>query len=285
MNCIAKEKLLSVISLTAFLIKMVSSTLLFHKSMQTFATFDTDLTPIGSPFLLCKMSMVLPYTLICAIYCVLSTFQNKPGGMTLETNFYICFSFSCIFEAACAIVWAHSWIVPAFILNCSSLLCQAAALYQAFTRMYYAKNTVDLRTSTLWFNRIFIQSSLIFDFAWNSVLAILVLAVVLFKNIGISPFQASAVALAIFAIGLLTWFLIQNFVIEKFVRFTGAEYIAISIAITSLLPSDKISASIFQSLLFLLTMVVMLLFLRLFSIMYLERRRKVRSEVYFLAQI
>ena len=285
MSCFAKEKLLAVISLTAFLMKMVSSTLLFQKSMQAFATFDTDLTPVGSPFLQCKISLVLPYTFVCVVYCILSTFQKKPGGMILKSTFYICFSISCICEVACVSTLAHSWIVPAFLLIWITLLCQFAALYQAFIRMYYARSTGDLRASTLWFNRIFVQSPLMFHFAWNSVLAILVLVVVLCNNIGISSFQASAVGLATLAIGLLTWFLLQNFVIEKFVRFTGAEYIAVLIAITSLLPSDKISASIFQALLFLLTLAMVLLFLRIISILYFEHRRRVRSEMYFLTQI
>ena len=282
-----REKLLAIVALISFAIKLSANITFFSDSSKTFAAYDTELTPVGSPLLLCRVCFALPYSLVLVLYCVASTFRKTSGCTIIESRFYLSFSVSCIFEAIHIGLWAYSWIVSAFIFICAASFCQYVALYQAFTGLYAAKlNTDDLGGSKLWSQRIFVQSSLIFDCSWNSVLTILVLVVVLCYGIGLSSFQASVIGLIIFSIGLLIWFLIENLVVEKYVRYAGVEYVAISIAMTSLLTSDRTNTSILPiALLSLMSMVLILLFLRVFAIICLESRRTSRSQLYTMVQI
>ena len=281
-----REKLLAILSLIAFALKSFCNIVFIRELVQTFTTYDIDLAPAGSPLLLCRISFVLPYSLVTALYCVASTFFSKSGNKIIETKFYISFTCSCIFEAACASMLAYSFMVPAFVFLCATSLFQCAALHQAFIGLYNAKRSTELRARTIWCHRILVQSSLVFDCAWNFLLTILILAILLCYTIGLSSFQASVIGLAIFAVGLLTWFLIENLVIEKYVRFTGVEYIAFSIALTCLLTSNHISGTIIPiAILSLMSTVLILLFLRMFAIICLESRRKARDELYTVVQV
>lgn len=279
--------LLLAVALLSFAAKLSSNVLLLHDSNSAFATYITDVTPVGSPLLLCRALFILPFTFTTVVYFVTSTLRNKPGSEVLGAKFCIPFSVSCIFEAIHNILWTRSWMVSAFILICAASFCQYATLYEAYVGLYNLKgNTDGLEGSTIWCHRIFVQSSLIFDSAWNAVITILILVVVLCYGIGITSVQASIIGLMIFAIGLMIWFLIENLVIEKYVRFAGMEYIAISIALTSLLTSNRTGSSICHiALLSMMSLVLILLFLRMIAIICFESRRKSRNQLYRIVHL
>ena len=281
-----REKLLAILALVIFTLKVVCNVVFYRNSVRAFATYLVDLSPTGSPLLLCRVSFVMPYSLISVLYCVASTFLSKSDNSIIESKFFIAFSCSCMFEVAFVCIWSYSLMVPAFIFICATCFCQYATLYEAFTGLFNAMKREEIRVYTIWYHRMIVQSALIFDCAWNCVLTILILVVVLCYGIGLSSFHASAVGVAIYTVGLLIWFLLQNIIIEKYVRFIGTEYVAFSIALTCLLTSSQISGRLLPiALLSVMSLVLILLFMRMFVIICLETRRNIREQLYTVVEI
>lgn len=282
-----KEVLLAVLALISFAAKLSANIAFLGDVYNTFATYVTDLTPGGSPLLLVRILFVLPYSLVLVLFCMATTFRGKHGSRIIGSKFFISLSVSCVLETVHMWVWAYSWTLVGFILICATVFCQCATLYETFTGLHIAKLKADgLGASRIWCHRIFVQSSLVFDCTWNSILMILDLTVVLCYDVGLSSFEASVIGLVIFTVGLLIWFLIENLVVEKYVRFAGVEYVAVSIALTSLLTSDRLNGSALPvALLSLMAVVLILLFLRMFVIICLESRRKSRNQLYTMVQI
>ena len=281
------EKVLAIVALLSFAAKFSTNVIFLEEAESTFATYDTDLTPVNSPLLLCRAFFSLTYSLIMVLYSIATIFRKRSAPNITSSGFFAAFTWSCILEAIYAVLWAYGKTVFAFAFLSMASLCQYIALYYAYTGLYHAKaNDNELEASTIWCNRVLVQSALIFDCAWNTVLVILTFAVVLCYSLGVASFQASLIGLVVFGIGLIIWFVVENLVIEKYVRFTIAEYIAISVALTSLLSRDRVSVSFFPILLLsLMAVVLILLFLRVFLIICMENRRKNQDRSYTMVSL
>ena len=280
------KKILITVALVCFVAKLATNIKFLDDLNETFAAYDTELTPAGSPLLMSRAFFALTYSFAMMLYCICGTLHIN-GSSIIDSSFYGAFSSSCVMESLGIVLWAFEKTISSFILMCTSTLLQYPAMYQAYTSLYYAKaNESELEASAIWCNRIFIQSALIFDCAWNTVFVILSLAVVLCYDIGLTSFQASVVSLLIFAVILIAWFLIENFAVEKYVRFAVVEYIAISVGLTSLFSRERASESYFSSLLLsMMAIVLILLFLRVILIVCFENKRKSQDRMYTMVSL
>lgn len=281
------DKLSATFACVAFIAKVIVNIIYLDDASKSFMYYDTELSPADSPLLICRASLSYCYTSVFIFYCTVKTLQKHTVPNIITSRFYAAFSVSCIFEALYIAMWAQGFAVVGFLLICAASIVQYLALYCAFTALYNATNRdSEVQTSTIWCNRVLVQSGLIFDCAWNSVLVIINLAVVLCYRIGLTSLQSSVIGLLVFAIGLLLWFGIENLIFEKYVRFTVAEYIAISIAMTSLLSRSRTGESYFPiMLLSCMTLVLVLLFSRVTIIMCMESRRKNQEQLYTIVTI
>ncbi len=284
------EKILSAVAFLSFTLKAIINVLYFDDTRKQFIVYDTELSPAESPLLLCRSFFSLLYTFIFISYCIVKSLrkgEHSEGPNIVSSKFYAAFSASCALEAVYIGVWSRGFCVVAFIAICGACLMQYVAMYLAFTGLYDTMHrNSELSTSTIWYNRILVQSGLIFDCAWNSVLAAINLSVILRYYMGLTCFQASVIGLLVLSIGLFIWFLIENLTVERYVRFTLSEYIAMSIALTSLLSRDRKSESYFPFLLLsVMSAVVILLFLRVFIIICMENRRKNQEQLYTIVTV
>ncbi len=192
------KKLFAVFAFISFIAKLIINIIYFDDVRARFVEYDTELSPVGSPLLICRGFFSFSYTFIFIFYCIVKTFGRSDGPSIVSTKFYASFTVSCIFEAIYIGIWSEGYSIAAFVVICAACLSQYMALHALFTALHdaVARNT-ELPKSVIWSNRILVQSGLMFDCAWNSILAIINFSVVLCHDIGLSSFQASVIGLLV----------------------------------------------------------------------------------------
>eukprot|EP00794_Sanderia_malayensis_P003389 gene3389-3879_t len=287
------EKFFAIAAFLSFITKLVINLIFLDDVKRRFAEFDTELTPAESPLLVCRAFFSFIYTLVFILYCISKTFHRNQEAnkddypRIISSKFYATFALSCILEAIYIGIWSRGFTFIAFLFICAACFAQYLALHASFTALYDAiTRDIEFSKRTIWCNRFLVQSGLMFDCGWNTILCSINLSIVLCHNIGLSSFQSSVIGLIALSAGLIIWFLVQNVSVEKYVRFIVSEYIAILMALASLLSRDRQSDMYFPYLLFsLMSVALILLFLRIFVIMCMENKRKNQEQLYTVVSV
>ena len=79
----------------------------------------------------------------------------------------------------------------------------------------------------VWLIRILIQNGLALYAAWCTVLTLMNLAMCISYDDDLAQDKSSTIALAFLAAEILVWFGVDNFVLDKFVRYTVTPYVAV----------------------------------------------------------
>ena len=90
-------------------------------------------------------------------------------------------------------------------------------------------------TRDIWLIRIFVHNGLAMFATWGTVAAMFNFAVVLTYGTGAKLEVGSTVALAIFTLEVVAWFIFDNFVYEKLLRYVFTPYLIIIVSITGIL--------------------------------------------------
>lgn len=81
----------------------------------------------------------------------------------------------------------------------------------------------------IWFIRLFIQNGMAFYAAWVTVASLINFVIVLEYDVNVDQELSSTIALGILSFGLVFWYILDNFVLDKYVRYTFSPYITLVI--------------------------------------------------------
>ncbi|XP_034998815.2 uncharacterized protein LOC118098783, partial [Hippoglossus stenolepis] len=84
----------------------------------------------------------------------------------------------------------------------------------------------------LWLHRVLIQNGVAIYATWTTIASMINLAVVLNYNANMSQTDASTVSLSVLTVGLFVWFILENSVLDKHVRFILTIYPVVIWALT-----------------------------------------------------
>ncbi|XP_036375420.1 uncharacterized protein LOC118771520 [Megalops cyprinoides] len=235
-----------VLSVLAFIITMALNALAgsgskngpFRQSTGNVSNrFDTEITPAGWTFsiwgvIYAWLSAMLGYILIglCRrtmygpMYC-------HPA--VLPYGFYL----SWIVNLSLNITWLFLWdreqmvaglVVLALVAFTNYLViffsCHGLYIYGAWLNKYHKMD--------LWLIRVLVQNGMGVYATWTTIATLLNFTVVLEYSAGLAKMDAATVSLSLLLIETIAWFVVENFVLEKHVRYILTVYPVVIVALT-----------------------------------------------------
>ncbi|XP_071769882.1 uncharacterized protein LOC139923080 [Centroberyx gerrardi] len=188
------------------------------------AVFDTQVTPSGWTF---NIWAVIYTWLISMIVYILTSLCRKNGygfvycsPSVLPYGFFISWCINMCFNIGWLILWDRGLMLAALVflllVICTNYTmicytCHGLHIYGAWLKKY---NKVDL-----WLLRVLVQNGVSIYATWTTIATLINLTIVLTYNANMSPTDAATISLSILTVVLLVWFILENFVLDKHVRY------------------------------------------------------------------
>ena len=182
--------------------------------------------------------VVFAYQIIWIIYTITTLFRNGEETNILSIKFYFTFIVNLILDIIWLFFWTREEAVPTFIVITLGqfftdlsigLACSDLADFLS-THEVSPLNKVDI-----WCQRILVQNGLLFYGSWTTFGVIINTAAVFSNEIGASSEIASLIALSLFGVLLIMWFVAENFIIYRYTEYTLTAYIATICAFSGIL--------------------------------------------------
>jgi len=197
----------------------------------------TEITPSGGTFTI--WAFIYAFQLAMIAYTLSLLFRaNAPDILPL--GYYVAYSFVCVCNFTWLLTWARYYTTWSFVF----LVCIALSLETTLAQSYRSLHkylegveagSVPLSRVDVWCIRLFCQNGLIFYNAWLSVATCLNMTIVVQYDLGMDGSKAATGGLCVLVLLVVGWFVVENFVIRKYTRFTCVEYVVIVVATSGVL--------------------------------------------------
>ena len=196
-----------------------------------------EISPAGSTFTI--WAFIYMYQLAMIIY-TLTLMCRKTAADILPIGFYISYSLASVFNLSWLLVWSRGNISLAFVFIILIAVSLEAALFFSYSSLNkyiesLPQDKVILNVADVWCIRVLCQNGVVFYNTWVSIANCLNLTIVLQRSLNVDGSKAATGALCVLLILILAWFIMENFVIEKFTRFTFSEYIVLLVGLSGVL--------------------------------------------------
>ncbi|OCT79695.1 uncharacterized protein LOC108716586 [Xenopus laevis] len=192
--------------------------------------FNTDFTPAGWTFSLIWNVIFFWQFLWFGYVFSLICRRSESGWMYLKPNvfpvpFYLVWMLNNVLNIGWIFLWDREYLIPALVFLGAIAFTNYIVLFFSYRALYLNGDWLHShRKVDLWLIRILAQNGIAFYTTWTTVACLLNFAVCLTYNGGISNSTSATVALAILAFELVLWFCLENFVFDKYVRYTITVY-------------------------------------------------------------
>ncbi|XP_034002716.1 uncharacterized protein LOC117495542 [Trematomus bernacchii] len=201
------------------------------------AVFDTQITPSGWTFQI--WSVIYTWLIAMVIYIVTGLCRKNGYGYVycspavLPYGFFISWCLNLCFNIGWLIVWDKGIMIAALVFlvlvictNYSMIffICHGLHVYGAWLKKYHK---VDL-----WLLRVLVQNGVMIYTTWTTIATLINLTIVLTYDVGMSPLDAATISYCFLTVVLLVWFALENFVLDKHVRYVLVIYPVLIWALT-----------------------------------------------------
>ncbi|XP_030622998.1 uncharacterized protein LOC115806441 [Chanos chanos] len=212
------------------------------------AKYDTEITPSGWTFSI--WGVIYTWLAVMLIYIVANIFRRNAYGRmycsppVLPYGFFFTWIFNFVANIAWLLLWDREEMVASFIFlaliafsNYAIIFfaCQGLNAYGAWLNKYHK---VDL-----WCMRILVLNGIAVYTTWTSIATLLNLAIVTDYEAGMSRSDAATLSLSLLLAEVVVWFILENFVIEKHVRYILTIYPVIIVALSGNMTKNYDAAS------------------------------------------
>lgn len=218
--------------------------------------YQVYITPAGWTFSI--WSFIYIFLGAGAIYCVTTIFRksgipyNSPVFLTpaiLNWAFYSTLLFNYALNTAWIFIWNYEYIVAATIfllfIAYSGWIAFAVACYRAkkaLANELEERNTKQSAFKEVKIQRILIHNGIAFYTTWTTIASLLNINIA-FQYFGhFDPETISVVCLSCLLAILVGWFVLENAVLDKYVRYTMSQYPVVIVATAGIL-SKQLSAN------------------------------------------
>lgn len=193
------------------------------------AVFDTQITPSGWTFNI--WSVIYVWLVAMVVYILAGTCRKNGYGRVycspavLPYGFFISWCINLCFNIGWLLVWDRGMMIPALVFlilviltNYCSLffVCHGLHIYGPWLKAYH---NVDL-----WCIRILVQNAVMIYTTWTTIATLINLTIVLTYEAQMDPTDAATIAYSLLAVLLVVWFILENFVLDKHVRYICITY-------------------------------------------------------------
>ncbi|XP_026035047.1 uncharacterized protein LOC113028811 [Astatotilapia calliptera] len=224
-------------SLAAFVVSLVFNGLAvvgvspFHTTQANVsALFDTQLTPSGWTFFI--WTLIYIWLIFMIIYIVAGLFRKLNGygyvyctPAVLPYGFFISWCLNMGVNIGWLLVWDRELMIPALVflilIICTNysmicFICHGIHVYGAWLNKYHKAD--------LWLLRVLVQNGVMIYTTWTTVATLLNLTIVLAYETDMSQDDAATLSYSLLTILLLGWFVLENLVLDKHVRYVCITY-------------------------------------------------------------
>ena len=183
--------------------------------------FHLEITPVGATFSI--WGAIFAWQVIWILYTVSTVFRSGPATNILQNKFFIAFIANILTVIAWLFTWARAEGVISFvIILLGQIFLDAAIAFACYDlrvflddQKVYSQGKVDI-----WSQRFLVQNGLLFYGTWTTIATLINTAVVFAYYIGTSTKVASLISLSFLGFLAITWFMLENFVIQKYAEYT-----------------------------------------------------------------
>ena len=198
--------------------------------------FHLEITPVGATFSI--WGAIFAWQVIWILYTVSTVFRSGPATNILQNKFFIAFIANILTVIAWLFTWARAEGVISFvIILLGQIFLDAAIAFACYDlrvflddQKVYSQGKVDI-----WSQRFLVQNGLLFYGTWTTIATLINTAVVFAYYIGTSTKVASLISLSLLGFLAITWFMLENFVIQKYAEYTFSAYVTLIIGLTGIL--------------------------------------------------
>ncbi|KAK3541449.1 hypothetical protein QTP86_025950 [Hemibagrus guttatus] len=200
-------------------------------------TYNTQITPSGWTF---SIWGVIYFWLTAMLIYIVSTIfrRNSFGPMycsrsVLTYGFFIFWILNFLFNISWLLLWDREVMIAALIFlafvaftNYTMIFfsCRGLKEYGAWLNKYHNKD--------LWCIRILVQNGLATYATWTSIATLINLTIVVSYNAGMSKSDAATLSLSLLSAEVLIWFVLENSLLDKHVRYILTVYPIIIVALS-----------------------------------------------------
>ena len=198
---------------------------------------STQITPAGSTFAI--WGAIYIWQAVWIIYSLTLICRPRAANI-LSPYFYGLYTLSSLFNLTWLLVWARGYLGIAFAIIAMLALSLDGALFFAYRGLnnYLAKfpndeslpNKIDV-----WCTRFLVINGVVFYATWVTIATLLNMTITLQYDFNANGSTVASVALTILLCIVLAWFILENVVLEKYLRFTFSEYLTLIIALSGIL--------------------------------------------------
>jgi hypothetical protein len=153
---------------------------------------------------------------------------------------YVVFAFSLACNISWLLIWDREYMEVALVfvnlMSCTLFICLVVSLRRVHEFGYVMVSHGLSRE--LWYIRILVHNGLAMFAIWSTVAGMFNFGVVLTYRTGAKQEVASTVSLSIFTLEILAWWLFDNIVFEKHLRYLFTPYVVLLISIAGIISKN-----------------------------------------------
>lgn len=205
----------------------------FHVSTgNVSARYETDVTPASWTFSI--WGVIYTWLTLMVIYITSYVFRGSWAQCLLPYAFYFSWLSNMLLNMTWLVLWDKELMLAALVVlilivftNFSALffVCFAADYYGLWLQSYHRKDLACLR--------ILVQNGLAIYTTWSSIASLLNFSVVLHLW-GVEKSTAGTASLCILFVELLGWFVLENWVLDRWVRYILTVYPVVIVALAGM---------------------------------------------------
>ncbi|KAJ0022909.1 hypothetical protein NQD34_015043, partial [Periophthalmus magnuspinnatus] len=212
------------------------------------AVFDTQITPSGWTFNI--WSLIYVWLTALVIYIVTGLCRKNGYGYVycspsvLPYGFFVSWCLNLGFNIGWLIVWDQGNMIVALVFlvlvictNYSMIffICHGLHVYGPWLKKHHKAD--------LWCYRIIVQNGVMIYTTWTTIATLINLAIVLTYEANMNQTDAGTISYSILCVVLLSWFVLENTVLDKHVRYILIVYPVVIWALSGNLDKNYIPES------------------------------------------
>nr|XP_006114139.1 uncharacterized protein LOC102443710 isoform X1 [Pelodiscus sinensis] len=199
--------------------------------------YNTDFTPAGWTFFI--WNVIYAWQFAWLGYALSGICRRNELGWVyrepdlLPTSFYLVWILNNAINAGWLFLWDQESLIPALVfLAVLTFTCYVSLFISHRSLHMHAAWFLKGHKAELWLIRILVQNGIALYATWTTIATLLNFAVVLIFSGNISNKIATTTSLAILTFELVIWFSLENFVLDKYVRYNLTVYPVVIVALT-----------------------------------------------------
>ncbi|XP_061784637.1 uncharacterized protein [Nerophis lumbriciformis] len=236
--------------------------------------YETDITPASWTFSI--WGVIYTWLSLMVIYLTLFVFRGSWAQSLLPYTFYGCWAANMLLNMIWLLLWDRELMLAALVVlilvlvsSCSALsvCCFATDYYGLWLKTYYPKDLSCLR--------ILVQNGLALYTTWTAIASLINFTLVL-QLWGVVRSTAATVSLCILFAELVLWFILENWILDRWVRNILTVYPVVIVALLGNVWKHFVSADPTPNTIFMVTLLVLACILLVFRVCNVIWRNKWR---------